>query len=228
MKTSNSGLQVLKSTNSTTETGHLNPTFDAVDESRVEACIEAKAIGQTIRAVRLKRSMGLVELGRQTGLSASFLSQIETGKVVPTVRNLARLALVLKKDIHYFLTQRNEPPFNLSRPKERILLSLGKKESPFLISDSLSALIPDRTLVPCIAEFLPTAHDSSFVPHLFKGQELVYIIEGSLTISTETNRQVLHPADTLWIDGNTKREYLCHGETPARAMIITFPDRGNG
>ncbi len=34
--------------------------------------------------------MGLVELGRHTGLSASFLSQLETGRVVPTLRNLAR------------------------------------------------------------------------------------------------------------------------------------------
>ena len=38
--------------------------------------------------------MGLVELGRHTGLSASFLSQLETGRVVPTLRNLARVAMV--------------------------------------------------------------------------------------------------------------------------------------
>jgi transcriptional regulator with XRE-family HTH domain len=205
-----------------TESGYLHPIFDVVEDSRVEATIEAKAIGQTVRALRLKRAMGLVELGQKTGLSASFLSQIETGKVVPTLRNLARIGLALRKDLHYFFSQRSEPSFQVSRPKDRIHLSFGNKERPYLISDSLSALIPDRSLVPCIAEFLPAA-DASFVPHLFAGMELVYVIEGSLAVSTENNQEVLHSADYLWIDGETKREYRRHGEARARAMIITFP-----
>ena len=50
-----------------------------------------KRIGERIKHLRLKKSMGLVELGRHTGLSSSFLSQLETGRVVPTLRNLARI-----------------------------------------------------------------------------------------------------------------------------------------
>ena len=49
--------------------------------------------------------MGLVELGQRTGLSASFLSQLETGRVIPTIRNLAKIALVFEKDLAYFFRQ---------------------------------------------------------------------------------------------------------------------------
>jgi transcriptional regulator with XRE-family HTH domain len=68
-----------------------------VDNETTERFIAEKHIGERIKRLRLKKSMGLVELGRHTGLSASFLSQLETGRVVPTLRNLARIAMVFSK-----------------------------------------------------------------------------------------------------------------------------------
>ena len=71
----------------------------SIDPSSAESFIAEKRIGERIKRLRLKKSMGLVELGRHTGLSASFLSQLETGRVVPTLRNLARVAMVFSKDL---------------------------------------------------------------------------------------------------------------------------------
>jgi transcriptional regulator with XRE-family HTH domain len=201
---------------------YTNSELDAVEESDVEALIEAKAIGERIRRLRLKRSMGLVELGRQTGLSASFLSQLETGRVVPTLRNLARIAMVFGKDFSYFFREETANVFHLSREKNRIRLPVGKKDNPFLISESLSALIPDRSIVPCVAEFLPGV-EGAFAPPTFEGLELVFVIDGSLTLSTSTEKQKLSASDSVWIEGSAKRQYECHGDTRARALIITFP-----
>ena len=74
----------------------LEPTGNGMhktsaDAETAERFIAEKHLGERIRRLRLKKSMGLVELGRHTGLSASFLSQLETGRVVPTLRNLARI-----------------------------------------------------------------------------------------------------------------------------------------
>src|SRR5271167_2975125 len=73
-----------------------------IDGEAAESVISEKRIGERIKHLRLKKSMGLVELGQHTGLSASFLSQLETGRVVPTLRNLARIAMVFSKDLSYF------------------------------------------------------------------------------------------------------------------------------
>jgi transcriptional regulator with XRE-family HTH domain len=202
---------------------YTNSVLDAVEESDVEALIEAKAIGERIRRLRLKRSMGLVELGRQTALSASFLSQLETGRVVPTLRNLARIAMVFGKDFTYFFREENVNTFHISRGKNRIRLPLGKKDNPFLISENLSALIPDRSVVPCIAEFLPGIEGAAFDPPIFEGLELVFVIDGSLTLSAGTEKQRLRASDSAWIEGTVKRQYECHGDAGARALIITFP-----
>ena len=48
-----------------------------VDAETTERIIAEKRIGERIKRLRLKKSMGLVELGRHTGLSASFLSQLD-------------------------------------------------------------------------------------------------------------------------------------------------------
>src|ERR1700710_2902408 len=76
--------------------------IEEVNADSVEQMIESNSVRARIKQLRLKRSMGLVELGQLTGLSASFLSQLETGRVVPTLRNLARLGLAFNKDLSYF------------------------------------------------------------------------------------------------------------------------------
>jgi transcriptional regulator with XRE-family HTH domain len=46
--------------------------------------------------------MGLVELGKHTGLSAAMLSKLERGKLFPTLPTLLRIALVFGVGLEYF------------------------------------------------------------------------------------------------------------------------------
>jgi transcriptional regulator with XRE-family HTH domain len=193
-------------------------SLDTVNEAIVDALIEAKGIGQKIRRLRLKRSMGLAELGKEVGLSASFLSQLENGRVIPTLRNLSRIALVFKKELAYFFREENDKVFRVSRGKDRIRLVVGE----FLLSDSMSVLVPDRHIVPCIADFLPGIEGAAFHPQIFPGLELVYVIDGSLMLSTGDKTELLQGEDSAWIDGSTSRQYRCHEDKPARALIVTF------
>ena len=193
-------------------------SLDTVNEAIVDALIEAKGIGQKIRRLRLKRSMGLAELGKEVGLSASFLSQLENGRVIPTLRNLSRIALVFKKELSYFFREENDKVFRISRGKDRIRLVVGE----FLLSDSMSVLVPDRHIVPCIADFLPGIEGAAFHPQIFPGLELVYVIDGSLMLSTGDKTELLQGEDSAWIDGSTSRQYRCHEDKPARALIVTF------
>lgn len=197
--------------------------IDAVEAEKVEQYIDEKFIGERIRRLRLKRSMGLVELGVRTGLSASFLSQLETGRVVPTIRNLAKLALVFQKDLSYFFRQEKAVTFRSLRKDDRVRLTRNSKDGARFISESLSALIPDRRMVPCLAEFFPGDQPCDFTPKIFPGMEFIYVLEGSLCLASTSGNEQLEGGDVGWIDGSTKRQYVCSGDRRARAMIITFP-----
>ncbi len=201
----------------------LEVEIDAVEADKVEQYIDDKFIGERIRRLRLKRSMGLVELGTRTGLSASFLSQLETGRVIPTIRNLAKLALVFQKDLSYFFRQEKSVTFRSLRKNDRVRLTRNSKDGSRFVSESLSALIPDRRMVPCLAEFLPGDQPCDFTPKIFPGMEFIYVLEGSLCLASSSGHEQLDGGDVAWIDGRTKRQYICSGDRHAKAMIVTFP-----
>jgi transcriptional regulator with XRE-family HTH domain len=220
-------LIIVKKAMATTESKILElpdtePHPAVVDATRVEQQIDEKLIGERIRAMRLRRSMGLVELGRLTGLSASFLSQLETGRVVPTIRNLARIALVFEKDLSCFFRQERKVKFRRLAKSDRIPITRKQKLNAKFVSESLGSLIPDRHIVPCLAEFLPNGDECEFTPKLFTGTEFVYVLDGRLDLCV-TNQEMrsLETGDVCWIDASTPRQYLCHGHDTARALIVT-------
>lgn len=76
----------------------------------------ARAIGEKLRAVRQERHMSLRELADRAEISASMLSQIETGKVFPSVRSLYSIASALTVSVDYFfpeLSNNNSSPASL-------------------------------------------------------------------------------------------------------------------
>jgi transcriptional regulator with XRE-family HTH domain/quercetin dioxygenase-like cupin family protein len=62
----------------------------------------ARAIGEKLRAIRQERQISLRELAKRADVSASMLSQIETGKVFPSVRSLYGIASALAVSVDHF------------------------------------------------------------------------------------------------------------------------------
>jgi transcriptional regulator with XRE-family HTH domain len=193
-----------------------------LDGGVVEEFIAEKRIGERIKYLRLKKSMGLVELGRHTGLSASFLSQLETGRVVPTLRNLARIAMVFSKDLSYFFEPAPQTLFRMHRRKDRVRLPQTGVDDPSYFFESLGYLVPDRQLDPYFAEFLPVRTGRVPRAHQHVGCEFLYLLTGSLDVQHGEVMHRLEPGDAVYFDANTTHSYLCAGEVPATAVIVTL------
>jgi transcriptional regulator with XRE-family HTH domain/mannose-6-phosphate isomerase-like protein (cupin superfamily) len=67
------------------------------------ACV----IGEKLRAARQQRDMSLRDLAKQANISASMLSQIETGKAYPSVRSIYSIAAALGLPVDYFFPEGN-------------------------------------------------------------------------------------------------------------------------
>jgi transcriptional regulator with XRE-family HTH domain len=193
-----------------------------VDTETTERFIAEKHIGERIKRLRLKKSMGLVELGRHTGLSASFLSQLETGRVVPTLRNLARIAMVFSKDLSYFFEAEPQAMFRVHRRKERVRLPQTGVESPTYFFESLGYMVPDRHMDPYFAEFIPLGPNQEPKAHMHPGYEFLYLLEGELNLQHGENRCTLEQGDAVYFDSTTAHSYLCSGTKPANALIVTM------
>jgi len=191
------------------------------DPETAERFIAEKRIGERIRRLRLKKSMGLVELGRHTGLSASFLSQLETGRVVPTLRNLARIAMVFSKDLSYFFETEPTAMFRVHRQKDRVRLPQTGVEPPTYMFESLGYMVPDRHMDPYFAEFLPAGNEEPKA-HMHAGFEFLYVLDGELELKHGENRSTLETGDAVYFDAGTPHSYRCVGRKPAGAIIVTM------
>jgi transcriptional regulator with XRE-family HTH domain len=193
-----------------------------IDPESAEAFIAEKHIGDRIKRLRLKKSMGLVELGRHTGLSASFLSQLETGRVVPTLRNLARIAMVFSKDLSYFFESEPNTLFRIHKKKERVRLPQTGVDDPTYYFESLGYMVPDRHLDPYYAEFVPLKKNIEVRPHVHPGYEFLYMLEGELEIRHAEKTHVVEPGDAVYFDASSPHSYRCAGKIPAVAIIVTM------
>ncbi|HWB32888.1 MAG TPA: XRE family transcriptional regulator [Acidobacteriaceae bacterium] len=193
-----------------------------IDGEAAESVIAEKKIGERIKILRLKKSMGLVELGRHTGLSASFLSQLETGRVVPTLRNLARIAMVFSKDLSYFFEPEPQTLFRVHRGKDRIRLPQSGVDDPCYFFESLGYLVPDRQLDPYFAEFLPAAPGRQPRSHQHFGCEFLYILSGSLTVRHGAVVHQVSAGDAIYFDASTTHSYECAGTEACTALIVTL------
>src|SRR3984885_4870116 len=182
-----------------------------IDPANAEAFISEKHIGERIKRLRLKKSMGLVELGRHTGLSASFLSQLETGRVVPTLRNLARIAMVFSKDLSFFFESEPVSIFRVHRKHDRVRLPQSGVDDPTYFFESLGYMVPDRHLDPYYAEFLPVSKLQEIRPHVHPGFEFLYVLEGALEVRHGDTKQVLQSGDGVYFDASTPHSYRCEG-----------------
>jgi transcriptional regulator with XRE-family HTH domain len=193
-----------------------------VDPETAERFIAEKNIGERIKRLRLKKSMGLVELGKHTGLSASFLSQLETGRVIPTLRNLARIAMVFSKDLSYFFETEPHSIFRIHRQKDRVRLPQTGVEIPAYFFESLGYMVPDRAMDPYLAEFVPQEKGVEPKAHLHSGSEFLYVLHGELGLFHGGVRHVLEAGDAAYFDSSTPHSYQCAGRGPASAIIVTM------
>jgi transcriptional regulator with XRE-family HTH domain len=87
------------------------------------AGLEQYRIGPKIRTLRLKKKLGLVQLGEHTGLSPAMLSKIERGQLFPTLPTLLRIAMVFGVGLEHFFVEASErPTIAVVRKKDRLRL----------------------------------------------------------------------------------------------------------
>src|SRR5688572_23855163 len=174
----------------------------------LEAGLSDYAIGAKIRALRLKKKMGLVELGQHSGLSPALLSKIERGRLFPTLPTLLRIALVFSVGLDYFFAgSRDKPLVAIVRKRDRVRLPerQGAKEGAYRF-ESLDYLATERRFNCYLAEFLPVAADA-VRPHLHPGVEFIYVLGGRLSVHIGDTEHLLATGDSMYFDASVLHSY---------------------
>ena len=182
------------------------------------------AIGEKLRALRLNKKMGLVELGKHTGLSAALLSKLERGKLIPTVPTLFRIALVFSVGLEYFfIEERKRRVVAIVRKADRCRFPdrPGTPDVSFFF-ESLDYQATGRKLSAYLADFQAIAKEKvKSLSH--SGVEFLHVLAGTLMLKIGMEEYELASDDSIYFDSGAQHSYRKIGTAACSAIVVTVP-----
>jgi transcriptional regulator with XRE-family HTH domain len=182
--------------------------------------LRSYAIGEKVRALRLRKKLGLVELARHTGLSPSMLSKLERGRTYPTLATLLRIALVFGVGLdHFFAPAAPARKVGVVRRGERRRFPErpGRGAAAWTF-ECLDFTATERRMNAYWAEFQVTANTR---PHEHAGEEFLYVLRGRLVVAFDDEEHTLDAGDAIYFDATQPHAYRRVGTSPCQALVVT-------
>jgi transcriptional regulator with XRE-family HTH domain len=221
----NNGRLSFSSRKKARETGIERKTNFNMASETITTGLKNYAIGSKIRRLRLRKSMGLVELGKHTGLSPALLSKLERDLMHPTLATLLRIAMVFSVGLEYFFNAEPKPVLEIVRKKDRLRFP----DSPDVDRvayhfESLDFPAPNRELNSYLADFEPAGPERSRL-HQHPGIEFLYVLSGKLELRTVEDEHELAEGDAIYFDSTVLHGYCRMGLKPTTALVVTLGSR---
>lgn len=180
-------------------------------------------LGQRIREARLARGMSLRETAARAGISPSLLSQVETGKVQPSVSTLYAIVTCLDLSIDEILDHR---PSGAPAPRPRTGDPVQRAgEAPVIRMENgvtwrgLAVMHAGHPVDGVLATYGPRAASSIDDTHMrHAGVEYGYIISGELTLKLDFESYVLRAGDSFCFDSMRPHLYVNHTDREAQGI----------
>jgi transcriptional regulator with XRE-family HTH domain len=200
----------------------------------------APLVGAQLRAKRAESGISLRELARRLDVSPSLVSQIETGKIQPSVRTLYAIVseLGLSMDEIFELVGSTEatvapaliarsavdalPPASASRvahdADERRVIEL---ESGVRWERMAAWTDPDvEFIVAVYGVGGSSSGDGKLMRHA--GREFGLVLNGTLSVTVGFEDHVLGPGDSITFESTTPHRLRNDGADEARAIWVTL------
>ena len=196
-----------------------------VDLNNLEALDEdpiCERVAQNLQRLRGKRHLSLDALARQCGVSRAMLAQIESGRSVPSIKVLCKIAKGLKVSVAAFLEHRAfEGVAVLSVSQSKRLVSA----SGAFVSRALFPFDVARQSEFYELRLGPLGEDQS-EGHGPGVQENLVVSQGVLEISVNDERYLLSTGDSILFYADQPHRYRNPADSEAVAyLVVTYPER---
>jgi transcriptional regulator with XRE-family HTH domain len=173
-------------------------------------------LGRRLKSLRVSRGLSLKDVAAETGLSASFLSMVETGRNEITVGRLVAIADFYEVGLGDLIPERGmEEPVVLRRDDRRTLESSDQR-----VTTEMLAAWHHGDMSSGFRRFEVGAELSE--PARQAGPEFLFILAGELTIDfADDTSVVLREGDSVWFEASRRHRQRNSGETEAHVVTFT-------
>jgi transcriptional regulator with XRE-family HTH domain len=188
-------------------------------------------MGERLREARMARRLSLRELSERLGVSASLISQIETGRANPSVSTLYAIAAELAVSLDELLFEDRRSAGSAAdrqlgvATRDRLIQPRETRKSIRLATgvtwERLTpASEPDSEFLFVTYEVGGASSVDGFQRHA--GHEWGYVIEGTLDVRIGFEDFVLRPGDAISFDSTTPHRLANNGDVPVRAIWFVY------
>lgn len=179
-------------------------------------------IGINIKKERETRQLTLREMAKQVGVSASFLSQVETGKGSPTLATLKKIADVLHTTISALLGE------STTGVESNPVLRAGERQAVSRLGDGVNMYFltspnPYKQMEPLLFR-LEAGAVSGDTTYKHFGQEFILVLKGTMELVLNGTSYILRKGDSIYFNSNLPHSFknVQQGETEA-IWVVTPP-----
>jgi transcriptional regulator with XRE-family HTH domain len=179
-------------------------------------------LGAKIKSIRQMRGISQKNLANLTGVTPSTISQVEKNLIYPSLPALFRIAESLSVEVATFFRGHGlEKNGYVYSGDERSTTSL-KNINPQDVDAQL--LLPPDIDAPAEAVMIVIQPEKKLPGHFFshKGQELGYLLEGSLEMTVDNQSYEVSPGDTIFLNKDTPGQWRNTATTPAKLLWFKF------
>lgn len=191
---------------------------------RIEEHVDGivSSIGPKLKKLRQEQRLSLQQLAVKAEVSAAAIHKIERNDMVPTITTLLKIATALERPVSHFVETDGAAPepvaFTASSDRPAVFtphagLTLAGVSGPYTPFRSAAA----------IANVEPGAQ-SGTKPLIHAGEELVYVLEGSMVFDIAETRYKVGRGDALHFLGDQPHHWANEGKIRARALWVALRD----
>jgi transcriptional regulator with XRE-family HTH domain len=175
-------------------------------------------IGKKIRALRKEQRMTLQQLGEQSGLTASYISQIERDQNSPSIASLKKIAEAFNvRIVDFFVGGSEEEPVVMA-PEERLPVSLKGWKAHI---QQLVKSVANKRMQPFYTVIEPGG--GSRDPYSHVGEEFGIILEGILTLTVGDKVYSVPEGQSFYYSSLIPHAWINKGKTRAVVVWVVSP-----
>ena len=160
-------------------------------------------LGKAIANFRIKQNYNNKQLAEKAKISSSMLSQIERGLTSPSLNTLRMIADALEIPLLSFFTESEKSKDLITRAdsRKKVVFPAPQNMEYMLLSPDLSGSI-EMVLMK-----IPPLSNSAENPVVHIGEEVAYVLEGSIMLHLGEDIEILNTGDSVKIPPGVQHKW---------------------
>ncbi len=176
-------------------------------------------LGARIKALRLERELQQRQLAEKAGLTPSMVSQIESGRLTPSLHTLGKIAGALGVPIGSLFDGAPAGRIHVTRKRDYPVVTFDGSSERWAILGAGLFEGKVRGVVSTL-EGRSQGFDTRKVVIKPGQMKLFYVLEGKVALHYNGERHVLETGDSAILDGGTPHGWENLGARKARALWV--------